>query len=693
MKLFVKIFSLLFIPASVIGQQDPYVENWTGKQIDSLQYAWQHTSNDTLRMKISRSLGWHYQEKNRDSSLYFHQQELTLARKLKQKLWEADALDQAGWVLAQLKNYPLSLQYFLDGIKILENKNCEENIWGISLFSQSGNPVNARLTALAFIYNDLSVLYAGAGNLEKEFSSLSRGVQIAKSISNHTILPYIYLNLGGFYFKTGNYDSSLVYEEEALYNMYKSGYKVYEGMALATKGSNYLKKGNYELAKQYFEKSILASHIQNNKTTIPHTYLLLADLYKTIGKNDSGIYYTKKALTNYQQLDLRASVNDCYASLYTLFESTKNADSAFYYLKLYKALNDSVSMDEKKKLNEYQNVGFNEQINQREQENARIEKENTMRTYILVAGILVFMMIAFLLYRNNRIRRKANELLQKQKEEIELQKRNAEQTLSKLKSTQTQLIQSEKMASLGELTAGIAHEIQNPLNFVNNFSDLNTELVDELKEELKSGNIEGANYIADDIRTNNGKISHHGKRAESIVTGMLQHSRTSTGQKEPTDINKLADEYLRLAYHGIRAKEKDFNCKIVTEFGESIGNINIISGDIGRVILNLINNAFYAVNERLRQSPPDSRYEPTVTVNTNKEGNQVSVCVRDNGSGMPQKIIDKIFNPFFTTKPTGQGTGLGLSLSYDIVKAHGGDIKVQSKEGEGTEFIVQLPFG
>ena len=177
MKLFIKIFSLLFLPASVIGQQDPYVENWTGKQIDSLQYAWQHTSNDTLRMKISRSLGWHYQEKNRDSSLYFHQQELTLARKLKQKLWEADALDQAGWVLAQLKNYPLSLQYFLDGIKILENKNCEENIWGISLFSQSGNPVNARLTALAFIYNDLSVLYAGAGNLEKEFSSLSAAMQ------------------------------------------------------------------------------------------------------------------------------------------------------------------------------------------------------------------------------------------------------------------------------------------------------------------------------------------------------------------------------------------------------------------------------------------------------------------------------------------------------------------------------------
>ena len=682
MKLFIKIFSLLFIPASVIGQQDPYVENWTDKQIDSLQYAWQHTSNDTLRMKISRSLGWHYQEKNRDSSLYFHHQELALARKLKQKLWEADALDQAGWVLAQLKNYPLSLQYFLDGIKILENKNCEENIWGISLFSQSGNPVNARLTALAFIYNDLSVLYAGTGNLEKEFSSLSRGVQIAKSISNHTILPYIYLNLGGFYFKTGNYDSSLVYEEEALYNMYKSGYKVYEGMALATKGSNYLKKGNYELAKQYFEKSILASHIQNNKTTIPHTYLLLADLYKTIGNNDSSIYYTKKALTNYQQLDLRASVNDCYASLYALYESTKNADSAFYYLKLYKALNDSVSMDEKKKINEYQNVGFNEQINQREQENTRIEKETAMRTYALVAGILVFMLIAFLFYRNNRNRRKANNILQKQKEELQ-------SALAELKSTQAQLIQSEKMASLGELTAGIAHEIQNPLNFVNNFSEVNKELLAEMKDEMSKGNIDGAKEIANDVIANEEKILHHGRRADAIVKGMLQHSQSSSRVKEPTDINKLADEYLRLAYHGLRAKDKSFNATMKTDFDETIGNIYIIPQDIGRVIFNLITNAFYAVDEK-KKSGIDERYEPTVLVSTKKSGDKILITVKDNGNGIPQKILDKIFQPFFTTKPTGQGTGLGLSLSYDIIKAHGGEIKVEMKEGEGAELIIEL---
>jgi signal transduction histidine kinase len=245
------------------------------------------------------------------------------------------------------------------------------------------------------------------------------------------------------------------------------------------------------------------------------------------------------------------------------------------------------------------------------------------------------------------------------------------------------------MASLGELTAGIAHEIQNPLNFVNNFSEVNAELIEELKNELKSGKNDEAILIADDIRDNEQKINHHGKRADAIVKGMLQHSRISTGQKELTNINTLADEYLRLAYHGMRAKDNFFNVNIKTDFDESIEKIKIIPQDIGRVILNLITNAFYAVNEKKKQQP-DS-YEPTVTVSTKRLEGKVEIRVEDNGNGIPQKVLDKIFQPFFTTKPTGQGTGLGLSLSYDIVKAHGGEIKVETKEGEWTEFIVSLP--
>jgi len=253
------------------------------------------------------------------------------------------------------------------------------------------------------------------------------------------------------------------------------------------------------------------------------------------------------------------------------------------------------------------------------------------------------------------------------------------------------------MASLGELTAGIAHEIQNPLNFVNNFSDVNKELLSEMKDEMDKGNIDDAKDIANDVIANEQKINHHGKRADAIVKGMLQHSRSSTGQKEPTDINALCDEYLRLSYHGLRAKDKSFNAKFETNFDPSLPKINVVPQEIGRVVLNLINNAFYACTERSRASTSSAetssadKYDPTVTVSTKKENNHVIISVKDNGTGIPSTIKDKIFQPFFTTKPTGSGTGLGLSLAYDIVKAHGGEIKVNSKEGQGTEFVILLP--
>jgi len=263
-----------------------------------------------------------------------------------------------------------------------------------------------------------------------------------------------------------------------------------------------------------------------------------------------------------------------------------------------------------------------------------------------------------------------------------------------LKTAQKQLIQSEKMASLGELTAGIAHEIQNPLNFVNNFSEVNNELIEELKSQKSKLKSEEQDELLNDISQNNEKINHHGKRADAIVKGMLEHSRISTGQKEPTGINKLADEYLRLAYHGLRAKDKSFNADLKTDFDESIGKINIVPQDIGRVLLNLYNNAFYAVSEK--QKTADENYKPLVTIATKSpsllEKGWVEVIVSDNGNGISQNIVDKIFQPFFTTKPTGQGTGLGLSLSYDIIKSHGGEIKVETRDGEGSEFKIMLPI-
>ncbi|SRR5579871_208101 len=317
----------------------------------------------------------------------------------------------------------------------------------------------------------------------------------------------------------------------------------------------------------------------------------------------------------------------------------------------------------------------------------------TWWAYVCYLIIISFFMQRFIRWRIKKLNREKVLLEQKvqvRTNQLQEEKRRAELALGELRSAQTQLIQSEKMASLGELTAGIAHEIQNPLNFVNNFSDVNQELLTELKEEADKGNLKEVKAIATDVIANEEKINHHGRRADAIVKGMLQHSRSGASVKEPTDINALAEEYLRLSYHGLRAKDKEFNASTKTDLDATLGKINIVPQDIGRVLLNLYNNAFYAVTEKKKQQTEN--YEPTISVTTKKNGDRVAITVSDNGNGIPQKIVEKIFQPFFTTKPTGQGTGLGLSLSYDIVKAQGGEIKVRTKEGEWSEFIIELPI-
>ena len=367
--------------------------------------------------------------------------------------------------------------------------------------------------------------------------------------------------------------------------------------------------------------------------------------------------------------------------LASLHEQTGNYKKANEALASFISLQDSLQSDQEK----YGSLSFEteQEMNAKELSITKLKSENkiaALTKYFSVGIAALVLLLAGVLYYRFKAKQKANKVL--------------ETTLSNLKSTQSQLIQSEKMASLGELTAGIAHEIQNPLNFVNNFSEVNKELVDELQQELKAGKIDDAIEISNDIKVNEEKINHHGKRADAIVKGMLQHSSSGSGKKEPTDINALADEYLRLAYHGLRAKDKSFNATMKTDYDATIGNINIIPQDIGRVILNLISNAFYVVNEKSKQN--FAGYEPTVTITTASGqppsgGRSIVIKVSDNGGGIPQKVLDKIFQPFFTTKPTGQGTGLGLSLSYDIVKAHGGELQVKTMEGEGSEFIISLP--
>ncbi|MEJ7695030.1 ATP-binding protein [Daejeonella sp.] len=352
---------------------------------------------------------------------------------------------------------------------------------------------------------------------------------------------------------------------------------------------------------------------------------------------------------------------------------------ALQYLAKYFELNRS--MEENKSLKvaqfelEEQDKKQNQHITTLKQERAVQEATIKQRNIILwtsLGALLLIVASALFLYRQLSINKKV---------------------LASLRKTQTQLIQSEKMASLGELTAGIAHEIQNPLNFVNNFSEVSVELLEEMEIQLANDDKEEALAIATDVKQNLEKISHHGKRADSIVKGMLQHSRSGSTSKEPTDINALADEYLRLAYHGLRAKDKSFNAELITNFDQALPKILVFPQDVGRVLLNLYTNAFYACNERSQSAQPEEGYKPVLELTTSAEDGFVVIKVRDNGTGIPDNIKDKILQPFFTTKPTGQGTGLGLSLSYDIiVKAHDGTIHIDSKEGRFTEFIVRLPL-
>ena len=446
----------------------------------------------------------------------------------------------------------------------------------------------------------------------------------------------------------------------------------------------------------------------------------MSKLYTDKKMYDSALYFAGLAINESSKSWSKKFKLEASLLLYRLYAAQNKTDSAYKYLSRASLLKDTLYGVEKLFSVQLLSIKEKERIEKAAQEKLDEQKRAStqLKFSLLIIAIVIVTFSAVLLIRNNRQKQKANKILEIQKNEINLQKSELETTLENLKATQAQLVQAEKMASLGELTAGIAHEIQNPLNFVNNFSEVSSELIDEMNAELNKGDIEEAKVISSDIKQNLEKINHHGNRAADIVKGMLQHSRSSSGVKEPTDINKLADEYLRLAYHGLRAKDKFFNATMITNYDESLsadeaglGNINIIPQDIGRVILNLITNAFYVVNEKktLRQAClPDrqaqgDRYEPTVTLSTKRlslpsggpqgglGGGSIIISVRDNGPGIPQKILDKIFQPFFTTKPTGKGTGLGLSLSYDIVKAHGGEIKVETKEGEGSEFIIQLP--
>ncbi len=547
------------------------------------------------------------------------------------------------------------------------------------------------------VYRSIMMVYGFAKNDEKALEYAYKELEIRKELNYYEGVATSYLSITSNLFNLSRVDSFPSDYQPYFQSILSDSTNYFYGASLMRlQGRMLMKKGKYPEAIEVIQQSYQRHKNGNDTRGMGASAIQLAEVYKDIGNDNSAIQFALSAYdlaykTSWMPVQIRAS--DLLSQLY---ETIGDKQKALDYLKLYRTLNEkSEELNNKARLAE---VEIQALLNKHQKDiellenetEARAQENKTQQLWILVIGgaLLSAIIIAIILVRTNRQKQKANTSLAL--------------TLSKLKSTQSQLIQSEKMASLGELTAGIAHEIQNPLNFVNNFSEVSAEMIDEMKEELAKKDIDEASAIADDIKQNLEKINHHGKRADAIVKGMLQHSRSSTGTKEPTDLNALVDEYLRLSYHGLRAKDKSFNATMETNYDSSIGNINIIPQDIGRVVLNLINNAFYAVHQKnasLLASLTGAQalsgiaaYEPTVWVSTKKSVNQITISIKDNGPGIPDHIKDKIFQPFFTTKPTGQGTGLGLSLSYDIVKAHGGELKVETKEGEGSEFSMLLPF-
>jgi signal transduction histidine kinase len=664
----------LLLPFCNKAQHNPYWQEPSRHQVDSLKNVLRISTDDTVNMYLNRQIGVYYQEINRMTALAYFEEMLKLARKTKQKVWEAEALSRNGYVSCLIQNYSGGLKFLLLAQNLASKRNLEREMWNPGLLSKKNSAFDARMFILCDITNHLGLVHYFSGDYSKALQYHYAVRKLNEILNDDALTSLSFLNMGEAFFGLGKLDSAEASFNQSIYYSDISGYKKYKGLTLYDIGRIYETRNNKEGAKKYYRLSI-KTNIETESPDFEGTgYQALADIAKTEGDVDSLFYFSRQALNIYQTINDTLGLISANSSLSAAFDISRQTDSAYHYLKTAIALKDGLNKEGR--IKSFQLAGFNEQMKLEEQKAEQLRTITTIRTWSFIAGIAVLLFVSSMIYRNYRRQRK--------------DKHTIEQAYAELKSTQSQLIQSEKMASLGELTAGIAHEIQNPLNFVNNFSDVNSELLEELKIEAEKGNLGGVKAIASDLVSNEQKINHHGKRADAIVKGMLQHSRTGSGVKEPSDINRLADEYLRLAYQGFRARDKSFNATFSTEFDNGINKVDIVPQEIGRVILNLINNAFYAVNERAKQGV--AGYEPTVIVGTRRLQDRIEISVKDNGSGIASSIKDKIFQPFFTTKPTGQGTGLGLSLAYDIVKSHGGEVKVETKENEGSAFFIILPL-
>lgn len=634
----------------------------TPEEIDTLENQLRFSRNDTERINIEVRLSYLYHLGNGDSSILYGRQAVELARKIHYPEGEISALSFIALSMEQLGNYPGALQLGFRALQVAQET-------GLAGYSPPA------LSAIGTVYMALGDYRKALGYYQEEDSLSLHGKNMVRQVFSYFSnlnLAYSYWNLGNSYEALHILDSAAYFEQQAALAFQKEGRE--EPMVYQALGDIDWESGKAAGALSLFRKALQIALTNNEQRAIPIIYNRIATFYKSMNLPDSAIYYAQKGLAESQFISQKKSILESASLLSALYEPT-DIREALRYLKIADRYKDNLFGEQN--IQAIQALEIQENEHKREIAEAQAADQIRLKQYALFAGLGILLLVAAILWYNNRQKIKANKVL--------------EGTLKNLKSTQAQLVQSEKMASLGELTAGIAHEIQNPLNFINNFSEVNTELLDEMEKEIKSGDAAPVLDLAENIRANNLKIIHHGKRADGIVKRMLQHSRSGSGQKQPTDINALAEEYLHLSYQGLREKDKTFNCKMEINLDPGARNIVVVPQDLSMVLLNLFNNAFYSLSEKKKLGLPG--YDPVVQLSTRKTGDKVEIRVRDNGMGIPGEVRDKIFQPFFTTKPTGQGTGLGLSLSSDIVRAHQGTIQVTSTEKEMAEFRIELPLG
>ncbi len=662
-------------------------------------------------------LAWDTRVNDSPGSFKLSGESLELLTKVDYPKGKAEALKCYGFALVRLSKNEEALKCLNEALSIFESLNdvkgravtteylgIIQRNWGnfgASLellkeglaLSQQAKFLESEATS----FYQVGVTYKYLGNYEQALEYYHKCLYITRSTGFTLMEAYAINVIGAVYFEIENYPQALNYYQQGLAIRQRSGDKWGEAGSLDNIGSVYIKLKDWDRAADFCERSLVISESTDDKRGQANALFHLAEIYKQRNNLEKSDFFSGRSLQIRRDTGDRKGEAELLLFLSELGKS-KNIPEDEIQSRLDKALkiSDEINAADLSGKAHWALYESYKRLEKYDHALNHLETYNQIERQLHKDAVNQKVLNFEISHRAEESEKEAEKFKMKNEElaalnaEIKKQKEEIEKTLNKLKETQAQLIQSEKMASLGELTAGIAHEIQNPLNFVNNFSEVNKELLTEMREEIDKGNYDEIKFIATNIAENEQKINYHGKRADAIVKNMLQHSRNRTDQKVPTDINALVDEYLRLSYHGMRAKDKLFNATIQTDLDESIGKINIVPQDIGRVLLNLYNNAFYTVSEKMKAN--NEEYQPTVSVSTKKTGDKILISVKDNGNGIPQKVVDKIFQPFFTTKPTGQGTGLGLSLAYDIIKAHGGEIKAEAKEGEGAEFIIQIPI-